>query len=100
VVSQRLIECTEGGGRVPAIEVMVVTGRIADRIIDPDAGKGETIEEMISDGEWYGMQTFDQSLAVLYRDGRVTLVQAMAAASKPHDFKLSLEKAGLVSTPR
>jgi twitching motility protein PilT len=100
VVSQRLLERADGGGRVPAIEVMVVTGRIAERIVDPDGGQGETIEEMIADGEWYGMQTFDQSLVTLYRDGYVTLAQAMTTASKPHDFKLMLEKAGLVSTRR
>ncbi|MDQ1392619.1 MAG: twitching motility protein PilT, partial [Acidimicrobiaceae bacterium] len=52
------------------------------------------------DGEWYGMQTFDQSLVALYRNGDVTLSQAMSAASRPHDFKLTLEKAGLVTTGR
>jgi twitching motility protein PilT len=100
VVSQRLLERADGGGRVPAVEVMVVTGRIADRIVDPDSGQGETIEEMIADGEWYGMQTFDQSLVALYRDGHVTLSQAISTASKPHDFKLMLEKAGLVVAAR
>jgi twitching motility protein PilT len=100
VVSQRLLERGDGKGRVPAVEVMVVTGRIADRIVDPDSGQGETIEEMIADGEWYGMRTFDQSLFALYREGLVSLPQAMTAASKPHDFKLMLEKAGLVSAGR
>jgi twitching motility protein PilT len=100
VVSQRLIERADGSGRVPAIEVMVVTGRIADRIVEPDGGRGETIEEMIADGEWYGMQTFDQSLGKLYRDRQVTLSQAMSAASKPHDFKLMLEQQGLVTAGR
>ncbi len=100
VVSQRLLERADGQGRVPALEVMVVTGRIADRIVEPDTGRGETIEEMVADGEWYGMQTFDQSLFSLFRDGYVTLAQAMATASKPHDFKLMLEKAGLVTTAR
>ena len=49
---------------------------------------------MIADGEYYGMQTFDQSLFHLYKDGQVTLRQAMAAASQPHDFRLALEHAG------
>ncbi|MDP9073451.1 MAG: type IV pili twitching motility protein PilT, partial [Actinomycetota bacterium] len=100
VVSQRLLERADGQGRVPAIEVMVVTGRIADRIVEPDGGRGETIEEMIADGEWYGMQTFDQSLLELYRDRSVTLAQAMSSASRPHDLKLMLEKAGLVTAGR
>jgi twitching motility protein PilT len=100
VISQRLLERADGRGRVPAIEVMVVTGRIADRIADPGGGRGETIEEMIADGEWYGMQTFDQSLVTLFRDGHVSLSQAMATASKPHDFKLMLEKGGLITAGR
>jgi twitching motility protein PilT len=97
VVCQRLLERADELGRVPAVEVMVMTGRIADRITEPTSGKGETIEEMIAGGEWYGMQTFDQSLFHLYQDGQVTLRQAMAAASRPHDFRLALENAGLVA---
>jgi twitching motility protein PilT len=97
VVCQRLLERADELGRVPAVEVMVMTGRIADRITEPTSGKGETIEEMIAGGEWYGMQTFDQSLFHLYQDGQVTLRQAMAAASRPHDFRLALEHAGLVA---
>jgi twitching motility protein PilT len=97
VVCQRLLERADELGRVPAVEVMVMTGRIADRIVEPTSGKGETIEEMIAGGEWYGMQTFDQSLFHLYQEGQVTLRQAMAAASQPHDFRLALEHAGLVA---
>jgi twitching motility protein PilT len=97
VISQRLLERTGGSGRVPAIEVLVMTGRIADRIIDPTGGQGETIEELIAEGEWYGMQTFDQSLFSLYKNGLVSLPDAMAGASNPHDFRLSLQHAGLVA---
>ncbi|MDQ6613973.1 MAG: PilT/PilU family type 4a pilus ATPase [Actinomycetota bacterium] len=97
VICQRLLERADEIGRVPAVEVMVMTGRIADRIIEPTTGKGETIEEMIAGGEWYGMQTFDQSLLHLYQDGQVSLRQAMATASRPHDFRLALERAGLVA---
>lgn len=98
VICQRLLERADDLGRVPAVEVMIMTGRIADRIVEPHTGKGETIEEMIAGGEWYGMQTFDQSLLALYQQGLVSLAHAMAAATRPHDFRLSLEHAGLVST--
>jgi twitching motility protein PilT len=97
VISQRLLERLGTPGRVPAVEVLVTTGRIADRIIDPAGGQGETIEELIADGEWYGMQTFDQSLFNLYKAGMVSLPDAMAGASNPHDFRLSLQQAGLVA---
>jgi twitching motility protein PilT len=71
---------------------MVVTGRIADRITDPDAS-GDTIEEMIADGDYDGMQSFDQSLLKLVLEGQITLQTALAAASSPHDLKVSLQKA-------
>jgi len=98
VVSQRLLERADGRGRIAAVEVMIVTGRIADRISDPSSGKGETIEQMITSGDWYGMQSFDQSLFALYRHGQVSLRQAMAAATRPHDFQIALEQAGLIPT--
>jgi twitching motility protein PilT len=90
VISQRLVQLANGQGRAAAIEVMVVTGRIADRIIDPDAS-GDTIEEMMADGDYHGMQTFDQSLVNLVRAGTITLDVALAAATNPHDLKLALQ---------
>jgi twitching motility protein PilT len=95
VVVQRLIERADGTGRVPAVEALVTTGRIADRIIDPEGR--ETIEDVMIDGEYYGMQTFDQSLFGLCKNGLVSVRDAMMAASYPDQFKLSLETAGLVS---
>ena len=95
VVSQRLVPVADGGGRVAAIEAMVVTGRIADRIVDPNSA-GETIEQQIADGEYYGMQTFDQGLLALVRDGVITLRAAMASASNRHDFTVALEDVGIV----
>jgi twitching motility protein PilT len=96
VISQRLLERADGKGRVPSVEVMVMTGRIFDRIVDPNAGSGESIEEIISDGEYYGMQTFDQSVFNLFKNGMVDLRSAMAAASNPHDFRIALQQAGLL----
>ena len=90
VISQRLVQLASGQGRAAAIETMVVTGRIADRIIEPDS-PGDTIEEMIADGDYHGMQTFDQSLVNLVRSKTITLEVALAAASNPHDLKVALE---------
>jgi twitching motility protein PilT len=96
VISQRLLERADGKGRVPSVEVLVMTGRIFDRIVDPNAGTGESIEEIIADGEYYGMQTFDQSVFNLFKNGMVDLRSAMAAASNPHDFRIALQQAGLL----
>jgi twitching motility protein PilT len=88
IVSQRLAPRADGKGRVPAIEVLVATGRVYDRIIDPEA----TIEihDIIAEGEYYGMQTFDQALVKLVHDGFVTEEDAKRISTNPHDFVLAL----------
>ena len=89
IVSQRLVRTADGEGRVPACEVMVTTGRARDMILNPeDTGR---LHEVIREGEYYGMQTFDQSLFDHVTAGRVTLEAAIAAATSPHDFKLMLD---------
>jgi len=88
-VSQRLVEMRNGAGRVPAIEVLVATGRVFDKIVN--AEETHEIEEIIADGEYYGMQTFDQSLLHLYADGVVSRRDALSTASNPHDLRLKME---------
>jgi len=88
VLSQRLLERADGLGRVPAVEVMLTTGRIYDRILDPELEP--SIHEVIADSGYDGMQTFDQSLLTLVRDGLVTEEDARAVATSPHDFSLAL----------
>lgn len=92
VISMRLVP-KAGGGRIPAIEVMINNGRIADRI--QDSSRTSEIREIIADGDFYGMQTFDQSLLGLVRKDLVTVDEALRASSQPHDFMLMLEQAGL-----
>src|SRR4249920_181640 len=91
-ISQRLVPDIDGEGRVPASEVMVVTGRVQDLILNPEeTGK---ITEVIGEGEYYGMRTFDQSLLAYAMEGRITEATAMDYASSPHDFKLMLAAGG------
>jgi twitching motility protein PilT len=98
VVSQRLVARSgDGGGRVPVVEVLVNTGRVFDRIVDPDT-PGDSIEEIMADGEFYGMQTFDQSILRLYREGVIGLREAMAAATSPSDLRVALQRAGLAAS--
>ena len=88
IVSQRLVKRSDGKGRVPVVEVLVSTGRVYDRIIDPDA----TIElhDIISEGGFYGMQTFDHALVGLVEGGLVTEEDARFISTSPHDFVLAL----------
>ncbi|MEX2102309.1 MAG: ATPase, T2SS/T4P/T4SS family, partial [Actinomycetota bacterium] len=92
IVCQRLVP-TVDGGRVPSLEILVNTGRVAERISDAD--KTHEIHDVIKDGGYYGMQTFDQSLLQLVIDGKVSVEEALEAASSPHDFKLELQQAGI-----
>ena len=84
VISQRLVPAT-AGGRVAALEVLRTTGRIRDAIIDPD--QTMRLTQMIAEGAYYGMQTFDQALFAHVKAGRVTRDDALAIASSPQDFK-------------
>jgi twitching motility protein PilT len=92
VVSQRLVSRADGLGRIAACEVLVVTGRVQDLILNPD--ETGRITEVIAEGEFYGMQTFDQSLLKHVNSGLITAETALEVASSPHDFKLMLEAKG------
>src|SRR5207342_689862 len=91
-ISQRLVPRIDREGRVAVSEVMVVTGRIQDLIMNPE--ETGRITEVISEGDFYGMQTFDQALLGYVTDGIVSEQVAMETASSPHDFKLMLAAKG------
>jgi twitching motility protein PilT len=97
IICQRLVP-TIGGGRTPAIEVLVNTGRVAERIIDEE--KTSEIKEVVAEGGFYGMMTFDQSLLQLIKEGRVLVDDAMQAVSSTHDFELALQQAGISIPPQ
>ena len=91
VISQRLVPAA-GGGRVAVCEVMRTTGRVRDMIVDPTTTGGLGI--VISEGSYYGMQTFDQALYDHVAAGRVSVDDALSVATSPHDFKLLLDSKG------
>jgi twitching motility protein PilT len=93
IVCQCLVKRISGG-RVPALEILVNNGRIAERIQDPSLTS--EIGQIIAEGGFYGMQSFDQSLLQLVQDGLVTVENAMATSSRQHDFRLMLEQAGIM----
>jgi twitching motility protein PilT len=92
IICQRLVPRI-GGGRVPALEVMVNNGRTAERILDPL--RTSEIEEVVRESGFYGMQTFDQSLHTLVTRGLVSVEDAMDTASNRHDFELMLQQSGV-----
>ena len=93
-IGQRLVQGSKG--RVPAVEVMVATGRVRQAI--EAAESGDKLQQIIAEGEYYGMQTFDQSLAKLIEVGKIEIRDAMAASSNPHDLTVHLRRKGIMST--
>lgn len=87
VVSQRLVPCADGKGRVPAVEVMISTARVRELIDDKE--KTKMLRDTIQQGyDTYGMQTFDQSLMGLLKNKLITFEEALRQSSNPDDFKL------------
>jgi twitching motility protein PilT len=95
IICQRLVPRSDNYGRCVAMEICINTGRVADAVSDPD--KTATINQLIQEGAYYGMQTFDHHLVSLIRDGVITLEAAMAATTSPHDLTVELRRLGLVA---
>jgi twitching motility protein PilT len=73
-----------------------MTGRARDMILDPD--QTGRLREVIAEGEYYGMQTFDQALLHHFQAGRVSMEDAIRVATSPHDFKLLVAAEGRTAT--
>jgi twitching motility protein PilT len=87
VISMRLLPRADGLGRVPALEVMIGTGAISERIRTGD--QIHTLPDLIAEGrDQYGMQTFDQSLMELHRRELISYETALQYATNPADFAL------------
>jgi len=88
VISLRLVLTKDGIGRVPACEVMVLTPTISRLIRE---GKIWEIPQFIEDGALFGMQSFNQSLIKLVREGKITEEEATLASDNRDEFTLALK---------
>jgi twitching motility protein PilT len=95
IICQRLVPRANGEGRVVAMEIAVATGRISEAVADPE--RSAEITQMVKEGGYYGMQTFDQHLTTLIAEGVVSIPDAQAAATNPHDLLVELRRLGLVA---
>jgi len=87
IICQRLLPRHDGPGRIPAIEILVTTASIREYIIDQM--KTPLIPELIEQGAvQYGMQSFDQTIMKMFRDGTISYEEALAQSSNPEDFDL------------
>jgi twitching motility protein PilT len=95
VISQRLVPRADGTGRVPAVEVLVSTARVRECIVEKD--KTNEIPDAIAKGVTsYGMQSFDQSLMFLLKEGLITYEEALKHCTNPDDFALRVK--GILAT--
>jgi twitching motility protein PilT len=96
VISQRLVKRADGKGRTAAVEVMINSPNIRDLIAE---GKTTQIEKAIaSSGDFYQMQSFNQSLFKLTQDGTIEWDEALACSTNPNDLKLMLKGIGSGAT--
>ncbi|MEI6413692.1 MAG: PilT/PilU family type 4a pilus ATPase [Pseudomonadota bacterium] len=86
VISQRLVRGKEGG-RVPAVEILMLTSYISELIAK---GKVHEIKEAMEQGNERGMQTFDQALFTLYKEGRITVEESLRHADSRNNLSLRI----------
>ncbi len=87
IVCQRLVPGREGG-KVAAVEVLINTGYIADLIAKMEIG---SIKDAIERGGQYKMQSFDQHLVSLYRQGRISEETAIEFADSGSNVKIQIK---------
>ncbi len=87
IISQRLLSCTKGG-RLPAVEIMTNTPHIKKMIADNNL---DSVAQAIAKGGFYGMQTFNQSLVKMHKEGMAKLEDILQAASNPDDVLLAVK---------
>ena len=80
IICQRLLPKV-GGGRVALLEIMTSNLRVKDTIINGET-EDKTFYEIITNGDAYGMWTFDQHIMKLYQEGLITEENALAYASR------------------
>jgi twitching motility protein PilT len=96
IISQRLAPTADGHGRAAICEILTMTGRVRDAILDSEGDID--MRDIIAEGEYYGMQTFDQALYRAMIAGKIDIETALRVASRPHDFKLLVSAEGHLST--
>jgi len=91
IISQRLIPSVDEK-RVVAMEILLDTPRIKDLV---KRGEVDVLKEAMEQGIQEGCQTFDQALFELYKNGKISLEQALANADSANNLRLKIKLAGL-----
>ena len=92
VLCQHLVSSADGKGRVMVMEIGVATQRFRESVADPE--KTVLLQEIVDDGEYYGMKTFEQDAVRLVMAGRITVDEAEKVVSSASDLKVALRRSG------
>ena len=98
IVSQRLLPRHDNPGRAAAVEILINTPLIADKILKGEVGD---IKDVMKKSRELGMQTFDQALFDLYEDGKISYEEALRNADSLNDLRLQIKlnsKRGVTGT--
>lgn len=94
VISQRLLPHASGAGRLPAVEVMVVTPLVRKHIVENNLAEISTV---MKQGQYYGMQTYHQALVQLINAKEISIETALEASSNPEEIMMAVR--GVQSGP-
>jgi twitching motility protein PilU len=88
IVSQRLIRTTDGKGRRAAVEVLINTPIVADKLLK---GEFHEIKAIMGKSRELGMQTFDHALFTLFNDGAISYEEAIKNADSANELRLNIK---------
>ncbi len=99
IISQRLLPCADGTGRVAAFEILKATSRTRE-YVERGESEGKSLIDAMEQGATEGMQTFDGEIEKLVRSGVVTKEDGVAYASNLGNFLLRVGEFGKGSAPK
>jgi twitching motility protein PilU len=96
IVSQRLIRTADGKGRRAAMEILINTPIIADKLLK---GEFHEIKAIMTKSRELGMRTFDWSLFELYNSGDISYEEALRNADSANELRLNIKLNGTRPAP-
>src|ERR1700761_1795056 len=91
IISQRLVKTADGKGRRAAIEILINTPIVADKLLK---GEFHEIKAIMGKSRELGMKTFDYSLFELYNDGAISYDEAIRNADSANELRLNIKLSG------
>jgi twitching motility protein PilU len=88
IISQRLVRTVDGKGRKAAIEILINTPIVADKLLK---GEFHEIKTIMSKSRELGMKTFDWSLFELYNEGAISYDEAIRNSDSANDLRLNIK---------